>query len=99
MGRRIVSDAEVLQEICHRYTAIERRDAIQPAFDAVLGVVDEVLPVTLEDVERAKDILLGRGQGSSRDALHVAVMRRHDIKMILSFDRGLDSYPGIQRLS
>ena len=27
--------------------AIDRRDAIQPAFDAVLGIVDEVFTVTL----------------------------------------------------
>jgi hypothetical protein len=37
---RLVTDAEVLQEILHRYAAINRRDAIQPAFDALLGVVD-----------------------------------------------------------
>ena len=37
-GDRLVTDAEVLQEILHRYVAIDRRDAIQPAFDAILGV-------------------------------------------------------------
>jgi uncharacterized protein len=42
---RLTTDAEVLQEILHRYVAIDRRDAIQPAFDALLGVVDEVLAV------------------------------------------------------
>ena len=52
-GVRLVTDAEVLQEILHRYVAIDRRDAIQPAFDAVLGVVDEVFPVKLDDVLRA----------------------------------------------
>src|SRR5216684_7580326 len=41
----LVTDAEVLQEILHRYIAIARRDAIQPAFDALLGIVDQVLPV------------------------------------------------------
>ena len=35
---RLTTDAEVLQEILHRYVAIDRRDAIQPAFDALLGV-------------------------------------------------------------
>jgi hypothetical protein len=53
--QRLVTDAEVLQEILHRYVAIERRDAIQPAFDAVLGVVDQVLPVDRIAVERARD--------------------------------------------
>src|SRR2546425_1359059 len=32
--QRLVTDAEVLQETLHRYVAINRRDAIQPAFDA-----------------------------------------------------------------
>jgi len=36
-SERLLTDAEVLQEICHRYGAIGRRDAIQPAFDVVLG--------------------------------------------------------------
>jgi len=52
--QRMVTDAEVLQEILHRYIAIDRRDAIQPAFDAVLGIVEEVFPVDGYVVERAK---------------------------------------------
>lgn len=96
---RLVTDAEVLQEICHRYAAIGRRDAIQPAFDAVLRVVDEVLPVTREDVESAKDVLLGTRELSARDALHVAVMSRHGIGRIMTFDRGFDVQPGIERIS
>jgi hypothetical protein len=71
---RLVTDAEVLQEILHRYTAIDRLDAIQPAFDAVLGVVDEVFAVDLPTVQRARTIVLGRRGLSARDALHVAVM-------------------------
>ena len=35
--QRLITDAEVLQEILHRYTAIQRRDAIQPAFNACLA--------------------------------------------------------------
>ena len=46
-GERLVTDAEVFQEILHRYVAIDRREAIQPAFDALLGVIDEVFPVDL----------------------------------------------------
>lgn len=40
--QRLVTDAEVLQEILHRYVAIGRRDAIQPGFDVLLGIVDDV---------------------------------------------------------
>lgn len=99
-GEKLVTNAEVLQEILHRYVAIGRADAIQPAFDALLGVVDEVYPVTQEDVERAKGILLGAGgRRSARDAIHIATMERHRVPQIMSFDAGFDGFPGIERLS
>ena len=97
-GDRLVTNVEVLQEILHRYVAIDRRLAIQPAFDALLGVVDEVFPVALSDVERAKTIVLGRLQLSARDALHAAVMERHGVKRIMTFDTGFDTLPGLMRL-
>jgi len=96
---RLVTDAEVLQEILHRYVAIDRRDAIQPAFDALLGVVDEVLIVDGRAVERAKQIVLGYRQLSARDALHLSVMEQNGIRQIASFDSGFDAFPGIARLS
>lgn len=97
-GERLVTSAEVLQEILHRYVAIQRRDAIQPAFDALLGVVDEVYPVSREDVERASRVLDGLGATSARDALHVAVMQRREVGRILTFDRAFDGIPGIERV-
>lgn len=97
--RRLVIDAEALQEILHRYVAINRRDAIQPAFDALLGIVDQVLDVNLAAVERARAIVLGHPRLSARDALHLAVMEQHGIEQILSFDTGFDGFPGITRLS
>ena len=97
-GERLVTDVEVLQEILHRYVAIDRREAIQAAFDAVLGVVDEVLAVTLVDAERAKAIVLGHMQISAREALHAAVMEREGIDRVMSFDRGFDALPGVTRL-
>ncbi len=96
---RLVTDAEVLQEILHRYVSIARPDAIQPAFDALLGVVDQVFSVDQGAVERAKQIVLGHKALSARDAVHLAIMQIHDIKRILSFDRGFDSFAGITRLS
>lgn len=97
--QRLVTDAEVLQEILHRYVAIDRRDAIQPAFDALLGIVDQVLAVDGTAAERAKEIVLGHRQLSARDAVHLAVMEQHGIEQILSFDSGFDGFPGITRLS
>ena len=97
--QRLITDVEVLQEILHRYVAIDRRDAIQPAFDALLGVVDQVLEVNRISAERAKEIVLGHRRLSARDAIHLAVMEQHGIKRILSFDSGFDGFPGVERLS
>jgi hypothetical protein len=97
-GERIVTDAEVFQEILHRYRAIDRADAIQPAFDALSAVVDSVYPIDADDVDRARTVLLARWSLTARDALHVAVMQRHGIDRILSFDRHFDDVPGVERL-
>ena len=97
--QRLVTDAEVLQEILHRYVAINRREAIQPAFDALLGIADQVLPVDAAAAGRAKEIVMGHRQMSARDALHLAIMERYGIERILSFDAGFDGFPGIERLS
>jgi len=96
---RLVTDAEVLQEILHRYVAIDRRDAIQAVFEALFGVVDEVFPVQRTNVERAKAIVLGHRGLSARDALHIAVMEEHGIDRIMSFDAGFDGFPGIARVT
>ena len=62
--QRLVTDAQVLpmpwscMEILHRYVAIDRRDAMQPAFDALLGIVDQVLAVDGMVAQRAKQIVL-----------------------------------------
>ena len=97
--QRLVTDAEVLQEILHRYVAINRRHDIQPAFDALLNVVDEVLVVDRAAAERAKQIVLAYQRLSARDAVHVAVMEQHGIAEILSFDARFDGIAGITRLS
>ena len=68
-----MTSAEVLQEILHRYAVTDRRDAIpEPAFDAVLGFVDEVFPIDTGAVERASKVL-GQRRLSSRDAWHIAL--------------------------
>jgi uncharacterized protein len=96
--QRLVTDAEVFQEILHRYVSTNRRHDIQPAFDALLDSVDEVLPVDQAVIERAKQIVLAYRRLSARDAVHLAVMEQHSITKILSFDTGFDTFPGIARI-
>jgi predicted nucleic acid-binding protein len=98
-GQTVCTDAEVLQEILHRFTAIRRPDKIDPAFDAVLGIVDVVYPIERSDVDRTRRILRTTPHISARDAIHISVMQAHDVDQILSFDRRLDGIPGIVRVS
>jgi len=97
-GEVLVTDAEVLQEILHRYVAIDRRDAIGPASEVLLGVVDEVFPVERADVERARELVMA-SLLSARDALHLAIMRRRGVDRIMSFDRAFDGLPGVTRIA
>lgn len=97
-NERLVTDAEVLQEILHRYVAIQRRDAIQAAFETLLAIVDEVFPITQRNLQRAKEIVLGSRALSARDALHLAVMEHNSVENILTFDRGFDGFPGVTRI-
>jgi predicted nucleic acid-binding protein len=97
-GQRLVTDAEVLQEILHRYTAIEKREAIGPALQVMLDIVDEVIPIGKTEVLRAGEIAQNRALLSARGAVHIAVMERHGIRSILSFDGDFDRWPGLQRI-
>lgn len=94
--RPLATSAEVYQEILHRYSAIKRPEAIGLAFEALSALADHVLPVTLEDVMRAREILQAYPI-SARDALHVAVMEAASIEEIMTFDKGFDVVPLVRR--
>jgi predicted nucleic acid-binding protein len=96
-NNRLVTDAEVFQEILHRYSAIRRLDAVSPAFEVLLNVVDEVFPVTVEDAQRAREILLaGADLISARDAIHLAIMERERVTRIITFDKGFERASHVQ---
>jgi hypothetical protein len=66
--------------------------------DAPLAVVDEVFPVELVDVERAKEIVLRNRIVSSRDASTMGAMGRRCVSRIMTCDRGFAGRPGIEIL-
>ncbi len=95
----LVTDVEVYQEILHRYTAIQRLDAIDAAFESLDAIVDQVLTFGMSEVRSARALIVSVSGLSARDALHVAIMETAGIDRILSFDGGFDACPGIDRLS
>ena len=98
-GERLVTDIEVYQEILHRYTATQRLDAIDAAFESLDDVADDILTFGMSEIRAARALISSVDGLSARDALHVAVMRKAGISRILSFDRGFDACPGIERLA
>ena len=96
---RFVTDVEAYQEILHRYTAIGRLDAIDPAFACLDAIADETLTFGMPEVNAARQILASVQGLSARDALHVSIMRCAGISRILSLDQGFDACPVIERLS
>jgi predicted nucleic acid-binding protein len=94
----LVTSAETLQEVLHRYRSIGRNDEIKPAFEAIAASVQRILPVTAEDVEEARHLGERTAQGSgvsARDLVHAAVARRQGLREILTVDAGFASIPGV----
>jgi predicted nucleic acid-binding protein len=92
------TSAEVLQEILWRYSALGKPALARDVYDLFVDVCPVVLPVTLAETDRARDILCSRARVSARDAMHAAVMLNHGVEWIATFDTGFDSVAGVRRL-
>jgi predicted nucleic acid-binding protein len=97
-GERMVTSAEVMQELLHLFSRRPASAALQQALNALRGLADEIYPVEAEDVDRAHAVWRAHSGLSSRDALHVAVMQRRGVKRILSYDRDFDRIATIERV-
>lgn len=89
------SSAEVLQEILHRYRAVERMEEGFRIYEAFRALPIRWLEIIPEDVDEARQFLMDFPRLSSRDALHIAVMRRHRITKIVTYDSGFLGIPSL----
>lgn len=92
-----VLDAEVLQEILHRYRAIGRWDNGRRVFDLARRIIPAVVPVTAEILDRARALLDSYSALMARDALHAAVCQEAGLEAICSYDRDFDRIRGLKR--
>lgn len=97
-GWAMVTDAEVYQEVLHRYTAIGRRPAIEPCMRVLDRLTVRVYGIDRDIVGQAAALLDDAEGLSARDAIHVAVARHHGVGRVLSFDRAFDTVEGLVRL-
>ena len=92
------SSTEVLQEILYRYAGLRRPDLAREVYNLFVALCPVILPVTLADTDRARDLLDGARGVGVRDAVHAAVMLNNGVEEIATFDAGFDRVPGIRRL-
>ena len=95
---RVVTNAEVLQEILHRYFAQHRPGEAQTVHRAARELCDEILPVTEQHTTRALALLLEYEGLSARDAVHIATMEERKVRTIVSADQGFDAVPSVERI-
>jgi predicted nucleic acid-binding protein len=100
----LVTSAETLQEILHRYRSIGRQKDVRVAFDLVSVSMRRILPVSYEDVDEARRLMerMAREggtprefQASTRDLVHAAIARRQGVREILTVDTGFAAIPGV----
>lgn len=94
-----VTDAEVLEELLHRYLALrlweQGRHVLRDFATLLEGRVEAVYA---GDVKEAASLADGRPGLAARDLLHAAVMGRVSVRRIVSADKGIDQLPEIERL-
>lgn len=91
-------DAEVLQEILHRYRALRRWEQGRTVYDFARRIVPVTIPVGAEVVDRARVLLDEHPRLLARDALHAAIVLEHGLAAICSFDADFDRVPGLRRI-
>jgi uncharacterized protein len=92
----LVTSVEAFQEIIHRYLSIKDIQTLNFAYEALEHIVSIVLPISKEDSDLAKTFASFGGKLSSRDCIHLAVMKSHNCKKIWTYDRGFQQVQSIK---
>jgi len=93
-----VVSCEVHQEILHRYLALKRPEKARQVSQKLEIAIPRTLPITMQDIKRARQLMKRYPDLPARDLLHVAMMLNNDITQILSADAHFDQVEEIERL-
>ena len=95
-----LTDAEVLQELLHRYLALRLWPDGREVFHRFADLMRErVEPVQAIDVEQAALLADELPELRARDLLHAAILRRLGVQRIISAAAGLDCLSEVERLN
>ena len=90
-------DAEVLQEIMHRYRAINRWEDGRRVYDHARRVVPQVIPIIATILDKTRALMDVHSTLTARDALHASVYELIEAEAWCSYDRDFDAIPGLVR--
>ena len=88
-GDRLVTSAEVLQELLHVYLRADRPTTLAHAFELVERCMDDVWAVEGADVTLARDLSSIHAGLEARDLVHLACCHRREVADLKTFDRAL----------
>lgn len=88
-GSRLVTSAEVLQELLHAYLPVGRMETLDSALALATRGVEEIFPVDAEAVIHGRRLADQYPGLTARDLLHLATCQLHRIKELKTFDRNL----------
>jgi predicted nucleic acid-binding protein len=91
IGRRVrlVTSAEVLQELVHAYLPVGRLQTLDSAFALVDACFSDVWSVEPGDARFARMLVETHPGLDARDLLHLACCLRREVSSVRTFDRGL----------
>ena len=91
-------NAEILQEILHRYRSIGRWEAGQEVYHLAKKIVPTAEPITAELMDKTVELMNAYPLLMARDCLHAAHCMIADLEGICSFDRDFDTFAGLRRI-
>ena len=90
-------DVEALQEILHLYSSRGERKKGFRTIEHLLMLFPNPFPIGREEIERARDLMMGHSFLVSRDAIHAAVVQTNNLEGIITADRVFDRIKGLKR--
>jgi uncharacterized protein len=93
-----LTDAEMVQELIHRYHRRGRLGEAAFVIRRLMAVIPEIQPVLPDDVQLALELALAHPQLSASDAVHYAVMRRVGVSHIITADKHFAGLPAVVRV-
>ena len=93
-----VVSVEILHEILHRYRSVNRWVQGNLVYESARECCAAVLVVSEDVLEEARELMHAFPRLKTRDAIHAATVRVHQLDGIYSYDTDFDGIDGVRRI-